>query len=185
MSEELNGKTIILGVTGSIAACKAADLAGALVKMGADVHVILTTDAARFITPLTLRTLSRNEVVADMWDDTGWKPGHIDLADSADLFLVAPATANKLAEFAHGLASDMLSCTYLATKAPVLVAPAMNTKMLEHPATQANIKTLRERGVKFVEPSSGMLACGYAGAGHIASVEDIVRAAVLILTEKA
>jgi phosphopantothenoylcysteine synthetase/decarboxylase len=182
MSEELKGKTIVLGVTGSIAACKAADIVSALVKTGADVHVILTTDGARFITPLTLRTLSRNEVVTDLWDDSGWKPNHIKLSDAADLLLVAPATANRIAEFACGIAKDMLSTTYLATKAPVLIAPAMNTKMLEHPATQANIKLLRERGVKFVEPECGMLACGYTGSGHIAPVEDIVKAAVDLLT---
>jgi phosphopantothenoylcysteine decarboxylase len=185
MSEELKGKVVVLGVTGSIAAYKAADIVGALVKLGADVHVILTKDGARFITPLTLRTLSRNEVVADLWDDNGWKPNHIKLSDAADLLLVAPATANRIAEFACGIAKDMLSTTYLATKAPVLIAPAMNTKMLEHPATQANIKLLRERGVKFVESECGMLACGYEGAGHLASEWDIVKAAVLILSDKA
>ena len=184
MGEELKGKLIVLGVTGSIAAYKAADIAGALVKKGADVHVILTQSAARFITPLTLRTLSRNPVVVDMWDDTGWKPGHINLADSASLLLVAPATAHKIAEFAQGLAPDMLTCTYLATKAPVLIAPAMNTKMLEHPATQANIKLLRERGVRFIEPANGLLACGYEGAGHIAPVEGIVQAVIDVLASR-
>ena len=182
VSEELKGKVIVLGVTGSIAAYKAADIASALVKLGADVHVILTQSAARFITPLTMRTMSRNPVVTDMWDDSGWKPGHINLSDAADLLLVAPATAHKIAEFAQGLAPDMLTCAYLATKSPVLIAPAMNTKMLEHPATQANIRILKDRGVKFVEPMNGMLACGYEGKGHIAAVEDVVRAACEILT---
>ena len=177
MQSPLSGRRIVLGVTGSIAAYRAADLAGALVKAGAEVHVILTESGARFITPLTLRTLSRNPVVTGMWDDAGWKPGHIDLADTADLLLVAPATAHVIAEFAAGLAPDMLTCTYLATKAPTLIAPAMNTKMLEHPATQANIALLKSRGVQFVESASGMLACGYEGRGHIADTAEILSAA--------
>lgn len=180
MSEELKGKVVVLGVTGSIAAYKAADIVSSLVKLGADVHVILTEDAAHFITPLTLRTLSRNEIVANLWDDTGWKPNHIKLAD-ADLLLVAPATANTIARFAAGLADDMLGATYLATRAPVLFAPAMNTKMLEHPATQTNLDTLKKRGVRFVAPACGLLACGYKGDGHIAPVEEIVKAASDIL----
>lgn len=181
VESNFSGKLIVLGVTGSIAAYRAADLAGALVKAGATVHVILTSSGARFITPLTLRTMSRNPVITDMWDDSGWKPGHINLADEADLLLVAPATAHVIAEFAHGLAPDMLTCTYLATKAPTLIAPAMNTKMLEHPATQANIELLKQRGVTFVEPATGMLACGYEGKGHIAETAEIVRAAGQVL----
>lgn len=183
MSEELKGKCIVLGVTGSIAAYKAADIAGSLVKLGADVHVILTEAAQQFVTPLTLRTLSRNEVVTGLWEDHGWKPEHIDLAGRADLLLVAPATANTIAEFAQGLAPDMLSSVYLATKAPVLIAPAMNCNMLEHPATVANIQLLMERGVKFVEPSVGLLACGYEGKGKMATPEDVVQATVAVLTK--
>jgi phosphopantothenoylcysteine decarboxylase len=183
VSEELKGKRIVLGVTGSIAAYKAADIAGALVKLGAEVHVIMTESALHFITPLTMRTVSRNPVITDMWDDYGWKPEHIKLSDAADLLIVAPATANVIAEFACGLAPDMLTTTYLATKAPVLIAPAMNCKMLEHPATVANIKLLTERGVKFVEPAQGLLACGYEGKGKLAPVEDIVQAAVSILAK--
>ncbi|MBN1404535.1 MAG: phosphopantothenoylcysteine decarboxylase [Opitutales bacterium] len=178
----LEGKTVALGVTGSIAAYKAADICSQLVKLGADVHVILTESGARFISPLTLRTMSRNQVIGGLWDDAGWKPGHIDIADSADLLLVAPATAHKIAEFAQGLAPDMLTCTYLATLAPTLIAPAMNGKMLDHPATQANIATLRERGVRFVDSADGMLACGYEGKGRLAPVELIVEQAVKILT---
>jgi phosphopantothenoylcysteine decarboxylase/phosphopantothenate--cysteine ligase len=181
VSEELKGKCVVLGVTGSIAAYKAADIAGSLVKLGADVHVIMTESAQKFVTPLTMRTASRNPVVADMWDDHGWKPEHIKLSDAADLLLVAPATANIIAEFAYGLAPDMLTTTYLATKAPVLIAPAMNCKMLEHPATVANIKILTERGVKFVEPAVGLLACGYEGKGKLAAPEEIVQAAVKLL----
>ena len=182
MSEELKGKCVVLGVTGSIAAYKAADIAGSLVKLGAEVHVILTNAAQEFVTPLTMRTVSRNEVATDLWEDHGWKPEHIDLAGKADLLLVAPATANVIAEFACGLAPDMLTSVYLATKAPVLVAPAMNCNMLEHPATVANIKLLMERGVKFVEPATGLLACGYEGKGKMAAVEDVVQAAVAVLT---
>ena len=180
MSEELAGKRITLGVTGSIAAYKAAEIASALVKMKADVHVILTKGAANFITPLTMRTLSRNVVAADMWEEHGWKPEHIDLA-ATDLLLVAPATAHLIAEFAQGLAPDILTGTYLATRAPVLLAPAMNTMMLDHPATQANIKLLRERGVKFVDTAAGVLACGDEGKGKLANVSTIVEAAVNIL----
>jgi phosphopantothenoylcysteine synthetase/decarboxylase len=177
MSSPAAAKRIILGVTGSIAAYKAADITSRLVGLGAVVHVVLTAEAARFITPLTLQTLSRNPVGADLWDEgRGWQPGHIELADSADLLLVAPATAHCLAQFAHGLAPDLLSCIYLATRAPVLLAPAMNGKMLRHPATEANIATLRARGHAFIEPDQGMLACGYAGEGKLAAVEVVVAA---------
>jgi phosphopantothenoylcysteine synthetase/decarboxylase len=181
MSEELKGKCIVLGVTGSIAAYKAADIAGSLVKLGAEVHVILTEAAQQFITPLTMRTVSRNQVVTSLWEDHGWKPEHIDLAGRADLLLVAPATANTIAEFAQGLTPDMLASVYLATKAPALIAPAMNCNMLEHPATVANIKLLMERGVKFVEPAVGLLACGYEGKGKMAAPEEVVKAAVMLL----
>ena len=181
MEETLKGRRIVLGVTGSIAAYKAAELCGILVKKGADVHVVLTEAGARFITPLTLRTLSRNPVATGLWDDAGWKPEHVNLADEADLVLVAPATANTIAEFAAGLAPDMLTSLYLATKAPTLIVPAMNTKMLEHPATRANIALLQSRGVKFVESASGMLACGYEGRGHFPLLEEIVTAVEAIL----
>jgi phosphopantothenoylcysteine synthetase/decarboxylase len=182
MSDELKGKVVVLGVTGSIAACKAADLCGCLVKMGADVHVIMTEAATHFVTPLTFRTLSRNAVACGLWDDDGWKPSHIRLADAADLLLVAPATANVIAEFAQGLAPDMLTSTYLATRAKVLIAPAMNGKMLDHPATQANIRTLEGRGVSFVGTEEGMLACGYEGRGRLAPVDEIVKKVVSLLT---
>jgi phosphopantothenoylcysteine decarboxylase len=174
---KLKGRTILLGVTGSIAAYKAADIISRLVEAGAEVHPILTAGAANFIQPLTLQTLSQNPVVSDIWGEgAGWQPGHIELADRADLLLVAPATAHCIAQFAQGLAPDLLTSVHLATLAPVMLAPAMNGKMLKHPATQANLRCLRERGYHFIEPDTGMLACGYEGPGKLAAVETIVMA---------
>lgn len=169
-------KTVILGVTGSIAAYKAVDLASLLVKQGCDVRVVLTADALRFITPLPFKTLSRRRVVTDLYDEEeGWKPSHIELADSANLLLIAPATANVLAKMAHGLADDALTCIALALnpEAKLLVAPAMNGKMWLHPATQRNVETLRERGVEFIGPDKGMLSCGYEGVGRLWEIEKI------------
>jgi len=171
----VSGKRIVLGVTGSIAAYKAADIASSLSKAGADVRVVMTREAQEFITPMTLQTLSRNPVAGDMWDrQNEFRCGHIDLADSADLLLVAPLTAHTLACFAQGLAPDLLTSIYLATPAPVMLAPAMNGKMYQHPATQSNIKILRERGCAFIEPDTGLLACGYEGVGRLAPVEQIL-----------
>lgn len=173
----MTGKRIILGVTGSIAAYKSADLTSRLVERGAEVHVVMTKAAREFITPMTLATLSRNPVADDLWDaEKDWKPGHIELADEADLLLVAPATAHIIAQFAHGLAPDLLTCIYLATRAPVIVAPAMNGKMLEHPATQANLDILTRRGNRILPTAAGMLACGYEGQGKLLGVEEILRA---------
>ena len=171
----LKGKKIILGITGSIAAYKAADLASQLCKRGADVFPVMTAAARQFITPLTLQTLSRNPVAADLWDEgNGWQPGHIELADKADLMLVAPATADILAQFAHGFAPGYLSSLYLVCRAPVLIAPAMNGKMWTHPATVANVAALKARGVDFIGPEEGMLACGYEGIGRLWPVEGIL-----------
>ncbi|HKK18682.1 MAG TPA: flavoprotein [Opitutales bacterium] len=171
----LKGRTIVLGVTGSIAAYKAADITGRLTEAGASVYPVMTANAARFITPMTLQTLSRNPVSADLWqEEKQWQPGHIDLADRADMLLVAPATAHCIGLFAHGLAPDLLSSIHLATKAPVVIAPAMNGKMLDHPATRANMRCLAERGYHFIDPDHGMLACGYEGKGKLASVETII-----------
>jgi len=182
----LDGKTIILGVTGSIAAYKAADIASELTKLGANVFVVMTKEATHIIAPLTLQVLSRNPVGVDLWEEgKGWQPGHIELADKANLLLVAPATANVLANFAHGLAPDLLTSIYLATPAPVLIAPAMNGKMLAHPATQTNLKTLRKRGNQFIDPSNGLLACGYEGEGKLAPVADIVKRVEELLAGKA
>ncbi len=178
MSTHLQGKVVILGVTGSIAAYKAAEITSRLVKLGAEVYPVMTAEAAKLLGPLTLQTLSRHPVAVDLWAEEGsWQPGHIELADRADLLVVAPATANILACFAHGMAPDLLTSIYLATPAPVLLAPAMNGKMLAHPATQANLQTLRQRGHQIVGPqASGMLACGYEGAGKLAPVEEIIAA---------
>ena len=172
------GKHIVLGVTGSIAAHKAADLTSLLTKQGHRVHVIMTADAQRFITPLPFKTLSRHPVVTDLYDEEeGWQPLHIRLADEADLLLIAPATANCLAKLAHGIADDSLSCVALALnpQAKILMAPAMNGKMWAHAATQANVATLKARGVEFLGPEAGMLSCGYEGVGRLWPVEDIAR----------
>jgi phosphopantothenoylcysteine decarboxylase/phosphopantothenate--cysteine ligase len=175
-------KTIVLGVTGSIAAYKAADLTSLLVKKGHDVHVVMTESARRFITPLTLQTLSKHPVTTDVFDEQeGWCPGHIELADRADLLLIAPASAAALARLACGLADDAITCIALATRAPVLIAPAMNGKMWSHPATVQNTETLRTRGVHFIGPDEGLLACGYEGAGRLWPVDDIAAQADEIL----
>ncbi len=174
-------KNIVLGVTGSIAAHKAADLASLLTRQGCRVHVVMTADAQRFITPLPFKTLSRNPVVTNLYDEEDdWKPLHIRLADEADLLLVAPATANLIARLAHGLANDSLSCIALALnpKAKVLIAPAMNGKMWLHPATQQNVATLKQRGVEFIGPERGMLSCGYEGLGRLWDVEKIAARAL-------
>ena len=172
------GKNIVLGVTGSIAAYKAADLTSLLTQHGHRVHVIMTADAQRFITPLPFKTLSRQPVVTDLYDEEeGWQPLHIRLADEADLLLIAPATANCLAKLAHGLADDSLSYVALALnpKAKILLAPAMNGKMWQHPATQQNVATLKSRGVRFLGPAAGMLSCGYEGVGRLWPVADIAK----------
>ena len=169
--------TVVLGVTGSIAAYKACELVRLLVKRGDDVHVVMTEHARAFVTPLTFQTLSRNPVECDLFaDPQDWKPGHISLASAADLVVVAPATANILAKMAYGLADDLLSSTLLATKAPVVVAPAMNTGMWENPATQANVAALAARGVRVVQPGTGDLACGTSGAGRMAEPSEILSA---------
>ena len=164
----------MLGVSGSIAAYKSADLVSRLAKSGHEVHVVMTRDAAEFITPLTLQVLSRQPVTTSLYDEKeSWHPGHIELADKADLLVVAPATANVVAKFANGIADDALGAIHLATRAPVLMAPAMNGKMWEHPATQANVETLKNRGVNFIGPEDGLLACGYEGVGRLWPVEEI------------
>lgn len=170
---------IILGITGSIAAYKAADLASQLVKQGHAVHAVMTRTATEFITPLTLQTLTRNPVVISLEDEKqSWKPGHIDLADQADLFLVAPATANVIGSFANGLAPDPLTSLYLALPraTPVIIAPAMNGKMWLHPATQRNVERLKQDGCRFIGPAEGELACGYEGIGRLSPIEEILAA---------
>jgi len=169
-------KNVVLGVTGSIAAHRAADLASLLTKQGCELRVVMTADALRFITALPFKTLSRHPVITDLYDEEeGWKPTHIRLADEADLLLIAPATANILARLAHGIADDALTCIALAlnTRAKVLFAPAMNGKMWLHPATQQNAATLKQRGAEFIGPEEGLLSCGYEGLGRLWPVEKI------------
>lgn len=178
----LQGKTIILGITGGIAAYKAASLCSKLTQSGADVRVIMTESATKFITELTLQTISRNPVFTDTFDERDPSVvSHINLADSADLVVIAPATANSIAKLAHGIADDMLSTTLLATTAPVLIAPAMNVHMYAHPAVEHNMALLRERGVQFIEPGVGQLACGYVGKGRLAEPEEIFERIVELL----
>jgi phosphopantothenoylcysteine decarboxylase/phosphopantothenate--cysteine ligase len=178
-------KSIVLGVTGSIAAYKSAELASMLVKQGHEVFVVMTHDATEFITPLTLQTLSKNPVTTSFFDEKeNWRPGHIELADRANLLLIAPATANIIAELAHGLANHPLAAIALATRAPVLLAPAMNGKMWEHPVTQENIEKLKSRGVEFIGPEEGMLACGYEGMGRLWKVDDIAFRAEFLLARQ-
>ena len=170
---------IILGITGSIAAYKSADLASQLTKLGHEVHIVMTKAATEFITPLTLQVLSKQPVLISLEDEkNSWKPGHIELADNADLFLVAPASADTLGQFANGLAPDPLSAIYLALPSKTLkfVAPAMNGKMWHHPATQRNLLKLKDDGVNIIEPANGELACGYQGIGRLAELEDILEA---------
>lgn len=175
---------IVLGVTGSIAAYKAADLASQLTKLGHEVHCVLTKAATEFITPLTLQVLSRQPVLVSLEDEkNSWKPGHIELADNADLFLVAPLSADTLGNFANGLAPDPLSSIYLALprEIPVLLAPAMNGKMWNHPATNRNLATAKKDGCHIVDPAEGDLACGYEGVGRLAEIDDILSAANSLL----
>jgi len=172
---------VVLGVTGSIAAHRAADLASSLTKQGCDVRVVMTTDAQQFITALPFKTLSRHPVVTNLYDEEeGWKPTHVRLADEADLLLIAPATANVIAKLAHGLADDALTCVALALnpKAKILIAPAMNGKMWLHAATQSNVATLKSRGVEFIGPEEGMLSCGYEGLGRLWPVEQVAARAL-------
>ena len=178
------GKNIVLGVTGSIAAHKAADLASQLAKQGCEVHVVLTADAQRFITAVPFKTLSRHPVVTDLYDEVDdWQPTHIKLADEADLLLIAPATANTIAKLALGMANDALSCVALALnpQARTLIAPAMNGKMWLHPATQQNVATLKSRGVEFIGPERGLLSCGYEGLGRLWPVDQVAARALGLL----
>ncbi len=168
-------KTIVLGISGSIAAYKAAEIISQLTKLGHNVHAVLTPSASEFISPLTLQTLSRHPVLTDVFaEKNGWQPGHVSLADTADLLLIAPATADIIAKLALGLADDAISSLALVCRAPLVIAPAMNGKMWMHPGTVANTKTLIERGAEFIGPEEGMLACGYEGIGRLWPVEKIV-----------
>lgn len=182
---DLTGREVVLGVTGGIAAYKSAEIVSRLRHLGAHVHVIMTKNATEFVAPLTFQTLSANPVVTDTFNAPEyWNVEHVALAKLADIFVVAPATANILAKMASGIADDMLSTTLLATKAPVLAAPAMNTGMWIATATRENIRTLKARGVRFVGPDTGVLACGDTGAGRMSEPEEIVNAIAGILSRK-
>ena len=173
----LTGREIVLGVTGGIAAYKSAEIVSRLRHLGASVHVIMTKNATEFVAPLTFQTLSAHPVATDTFrTPETWEVEHIALAQRAEVFVIAPATANILAKMACGLADDMLSTTVLATKAPILLAPAMNTGMWTAEATRRNVAVLRERGVHFVGPGSGMLACGDVGEGRMSEPAEIVDA---------
>lgn len=168
---------IVLGVTGSISAYKAADITSRLAKKGHDVHVVLTEGGSKFITPLTLQTLSKNRVHTDFFEEGIPKEvKHIDLAQNADVIVIAPASANIMAKIAHGIADDLLSATVMAgaNLAPIYLAPAMNTNMYENPVVQENIEKLRSLGYRFIEPKESMLACGVTGKGALADVDEIV-----------
>ena len=179
---DLTGREVVLGVTGGIAAYKCAEIVSQLRKRGAGVSVIMTRNATEFISPLTFQTLSGREVSVNTFQAPEyWNVEHVALAKRAEVFVIAPATANMLAKIAHGIADDMLSTTALATKAPLLVAPAMNTGMWTAEATQANVRTLRERGVRFVGPDSGHLACGDSGDGRMSEPADIIAGIEAIL----
>lgn len=181
----LTGKHVVLGVTGGIAAYKACEVVSRLRKLHAGVDVIMTENATKLVAPLTFETLSNRPVAVDTFSRIeSWDVKHISLAQKADVFVVAPATANLMAKLAHGIADDMLSTTLLATKAPILLAPAMNTGMWTAQATQANLQTLLSRGVHTVGPASGMLACGDSGAGRMSEPEEIVEAICKLLTAK-
>ncbi len=172
----ITDKNIVLGVTGGIAAYKVCDIISSLVKMGANVNVIMTKNATQFITPLTLETLSKHKVCVDMFDEKDYvEVEHISLARKADLVVVVPATANIIGKIANGIADDMLSTTVMATKSPVILAPAMNNQMYENKIVQDNIKKLKDYGYEFIEPVVGHLACGYDAKGKLAKKETIIK----------
>lgn len=171
-------KKIILGVTGSIAAYKSADIVRRLCEKGFKVSVAMTKDAERFITPLTLSSLAGEEVYQEMFEGDAWKMPHIALAQEADVLLIAPATAAIIGKLAHGIADNLLTCIALATRAPIVIAPAMNTEMYKNKIVQENCAQLKKLGVQFVDPVEGKLACGTVGEGHLAEVDTIVDAVV-------
>jgi len=178
-------KRIVLGVTGSIAAFKAAEIASGLVRSGACVHVVMTREAEEFVTPLTMQTLSRNKVYCGMFDvPESWDVEHVALADQADLVLIAPATANVIGKLAAGICDDFLTCIVTATKAPVLVAPAMNDGMYRHPIVQENVAKLKKIGYTFIGPREGRLACGRTGEGRMCEPQEGIAAAFGLLQKK-
>lgn len=197
-NKRLKDKNIVVGITGSIAAYKSAYLVSKLKQQGANIDVIMTENATKFITPLTFQTLSQNKVYMDMfgWDSAGdcpsflkkkgtvpvGKMAHISLADKADLIIVCPATANIIGKIASGIANDLLSTTIMSTTVPVLFAPAMNDKMYNNKIVSGNIRKLKSIGYKFIEPETGLLACGYYGKGRLADIDKILNVIKLTLT---
>ena len=177
----LADKNIVLGITGGIAVYKIAMLASRLRSQGANIDVIMTEAATKFVTTLTFSTLTTNQVNTDMFKEYISKPGHISLAEKADIMIVAPATANTIAKIAYGIADNLLTTTILATTAPILIAPAMNDNMYNNPATQQNLTTLLERGLYTVGPNEGMLACGRVGPGRMSEPEEILAKITSIL----
>lgn len=182
-SRAATSPVVLLCVTGGIAAYKSCEVARLLIKRGCTVHVAMTAAACRFVTPLTFQSLTGSKVATDLFDEVQEDQiGHIRLADTCDLVLVAPATANVIAKAAHGIADDLVTTALLATKAPVLFAPSMNVNMYEHVATQANLSLLKKRGNQVIDPGVGELACGWEGAGRLAEPEDIVATVMKRLT---
>ena len=182
----IRGREILVGVTGGIAAYKTAALVSGLVQAGAGASVIMTEHATRFVGPLTFQTLTGRPVHTDLFESPDvYKAEHIALAERAELVVVAPATANCLAKLAHGIADDLLSTVLLAVEAPLLAAPAMNARMWAHPAVKANVELLRSRGVRFIGPEEGRLACGTVGPGRMAEPQEILRQIVDILGSRA
>ncbi|QQR79584.1 MAG: bifunctional phosphopantothenoylcysteine decarboxylase/phosphopantothenate--cysteine ligase CoaBC [Deltaproteobacteria bacterium] len=181
----LKNKTIVLGVTGGIAAYKSAEIIRSCVQKGADIHVMMTRAAKEFITPLTLQTLSGHPVHSELFDLTQEQEiGHISLADRADIIVIAPATADIIAKTAHGICDDLITTVLCATQAPVLFSPAMNVHMWENPITQENVKKLQKHGYHFLEPATGDLACGYTGKGRLPDPEKILEAISKIVSSK-
>lgn len=185
VQSEVEGKVVVLGVTGGIAAFKAAALTSMMAKAGLEVHVVMTKAATEFVTPLTFRTLSQNPVSVDLFSEPGqWNVRHVSLAQRADVMAIVPATANFIGKVAAGIADDLLTTTVMATKAPVLIAPAMNSGMYSNPIVQANIEKLRGLGYRFIEPGYGRLACGDEGKGRMAEPDEILAAVLDVLRGK-
>lgn len=185
MSAGLAGRVVVVGVSGGIAAYKTAQVVSRLRQLGAEVHVVMTASATRFISALTFRALSQQPVVTDLWDPANADDEpHVALGERAALVVIAPATAHTIARLALGLADDAVSATALATRAPVLIAPSMHDTMYEHPATQANLTTLRERGVHVIGPETGRLASGKEGIGRMSEPDAIVERILAILTAR-
>ena len=177
----MNKKRIVLGVTGSIAAYKSGDIIRLFVEKGFTVSVVMTKEAEHFISALTLSSLSGEKVYKDMFDESSGSMPHIELAQKSDAILIAPATANTIAKIACGIADDLLTCIVLATKAPILIAPAMNVEMYQNKIVQENCAKLKKHGIRFIDPVKGKLACGTTGEGHIADEDAIVKAVLNIL----